>query len=92
MSISRPHAPAHVAGNDAPLIGERAATRGRSVMEAGGEHTGVKGRHPFVLQPREPDRPAGTSTRWRPLDRLKRLGENPAGNTRSHSTGGSALR
>jgi hypothetical protein len=29
-------------------------------------------RHPFVLQPREPHRTAGTSTRWPPRDRRKR--------------------
>jgi len=27
----------------------------------------VKGRHPLALQPREPDRTAGTSSSWRPL-------------------------
>ena len=42
MSVSRPHSPAFVAGHDAPLIGERAATRGRSAMEGGDEHAGAK--------------------------------------------------
>jgi hypothetical protein len=35
MSVSHPHAPASVAGNDVPLIGERAATRGRIATECG---------------------------------------------------------
>jgi hypothetical protein len=33
-------APACVAGHDAPLIGERAATRGRSAKESGDAHAG----------------------------------------------------
>jgi hypothetical protein len=33
VSVSRPHPPALAAPSDAPLIGERAATRGRSSME-----------------------------------------------------------
>jgi hypothetical protein len=38
MRLSRPHAAAFVAGhNDAPLIDERAATRGRSAMQGGDE-------------------------------------------------------
>jgi hypothetical protein len=43
------HAPAHAAGNDAPLIGERAATRGRMATEGGDERAGVKRRHQFSL-------------------------------------------
>jgi hypothetical protein len=31
--------------------------------------------HPFALQPREPDRPAGTLSHGRSLDRLKRHAE-----------------
>jgi hypothetical protein len=45
-----------VAVNDAPLIDERGATRGRGAMECGGERAD----HPFALQPRSPDRAAGT--------------------------------
>jgi hypothetical protein len=41
MSISRPHAATVVAGNDAPLIAERAATRGRIATEGGDERGGV---------------------------------------------------
>jgi hypothetical protein len=41
MSVSRPPAAASVAGNDAPLIGERAALRGRSVTE-GGDDSAVR--------------------------------------------------
>jgi hypothetical protein len=36
------HSPACVADNDAPLIGERAATRGRTAMGSGDEHGIVK--------------------------------------------------
>ena len=36
------HPAASVAHHDAPLIGERAATRGRSAMEGGGERAVVK--------------------------------------------------
>jgi hypothetical protein len=39
--------------NDAPLIGERAARRGRAAMEAGDEHAGVKRGHSFVRPPTE---------------------------------------
>ena len=38
-------------------------------MECGDERSRVKRRYPFALQPREPDRAAGTATHWRPLDR-----------------------
>jgi hypothetical protein len=34
-----------------------------------------RARHPFALQPREPDRPAGTLSHGRSLDRLKRHAE-----------------
>jgi hypothetical protein len=50
MSISRPHPAASVAGNDAPLVDERAATRGRSATEGGDEHAGVNGRYPIERQ------------------------------------------
>jgi hypothetical protein len=36
-----PHAAAFVVHHDAPLIGERAATRGRGATEGGDEHAGV---------------------------------------------------
>ena len=36
--------------NDALLLGERAATRGRSSMECGGEYPSVSERHPLELQ------------------------------------------
>jgi hypothetical protein len=41
-SVPRPHAAAFVAGNDAPLIDERAARRGRIATKGGDEHAGVK--------------------------------------------------
>jgi hypothetical protein len=41
--------------HDAPLIAERAATCGRSALEGGDERAGVKRRHPFELEPRQPD-------------------------------------
>src|ERR1035438_6882687 len=44
---SRPHSAARVAGNEALLIDERAATRGRSATEGGDENAGVKRRYPF---------------------------------------------
>jgi hypothetical protein len=39
--LARPHTRL-VAGNDAPLIGDRAATRGRSAAEGGDERVGVR--------------------------------------------------
>jgi hypothetical protein len=54
MSVSRPHAPASAAGNDAPLIAERAATRGRSETEGGDEQAGVKRRYPFASRTLSP--------------------------------------
>jgi hypothetical protein len=39
-----------VAGNDAPLVGERAATRGRSATEGGDEPVRCERRHPLALQ------------------------------------------
>jgi hypothetical protein len=56
MSVSRPHAAAHVAHHDAPLIAERAATRGRSATEGGVEHAGLKG----ALPVRAPGRRTGS--------------------------------
>ena len=41
-SVAPPHASAFVAHHRAPLIGERAATRGRSATEGGDEHAGAK--------------------------------------------------
>jgi len=43
INLSRPHPPAVVARHDAPLIGERAATRGRVATEGGKERGGAKG-------------------------------------------------
>jgi hypothetical protein len=37
MSVSRPHTSAFISSNDAPLIGERAATRGRGATQGGDE-------------------------------------------------------
>jgi hypothetical protein len=37
MTVSRPHYTASIAGNDAPLIGERAEMRGRTGMQGGDE-------------------------------------------------------
>jgi hypothetical protein len=42
---------ARVAGNDAPLIGRRAATRGRIAMEGRDGRAGVKRGHSFDRQP-----------------------------------------
>jgi hypothetical protein len=42
VRVSRPHSAAHVAANDAPLIDERAATRGRGATECGDGHAGAK--------------------------------------------------
>jgi hypothetical protein len=41
---------ARVAGNDAPLIGARAPTRGRIAMEGGGDRVGAKSTLPFERQ------------------------------------------
>jgi hypothetical protein len=57
----------------APLIGERAATRGRSATEDGERYAGVKRWYRREIQPCEPDRAAGTSIRWPQLDRRKRV-------------------
>jgi len=53
MCLFAPHAPACVAAHDTPLIGERAATRGRIATEGVDEHSLVKRRYPFARQPRE---------------------------------------
>ena len=42
MNLSRPHTLAFVARHDAPLIGERAARRGRCATVGGDERAGVK--------------------------------------------------
>ena len=60
-------------GSEAPLIAERAAARGRFATEGGDERVDVQ--NAFELQPREPDRPAGTLSHGRSLDRLKRHAE-----------------
>jgi hypothetical protein len=75
------HPSTFVAANDAPLIGGRAAARGRSTIESGDEHVGVNRRYQFALQPREPARPAGTLSRSRVPDRLRRVREDPARRT-----------
>jgi hypothetical protein len=63
MSDSRRHSPAFVAGNDAPHVGERAATRGRIATKVGDERAGVKTRHPFELA--FANRIAGAVLEWR---------------------------
>jgi len=55
ISASRPQPSAPVAGNDAPLIGERAATRGRGASECG-ERAVVRQTSSFGFQPRKLDR------------------------------------
>jgi hypothetical protein len=45
-------ATASIGSNDAPLIGERAATRGRVATERSGEHARAKARYPFGLASR----------------------------------------
>jgi hypothetical protein len=50
LSVSPPHSAAFVAGHDAPLIGERAARRGRRATEGGDERGGLKRRYPFKLK------------------------------------------
>jgi hypothetical protein len=58
MSASCPHPPASGAGNDAALIGERAATRGHVAIGAGDAHARCEQRViQFEFQPREPYRP-----------------------------------
>jgi hypothetical protein len=42
MSVPCQHPPASISGNDAPLIGARAATLGRGATEGGDEHGGVR--------------------------------------------------
>jgi hypothetical protein len=49
------------AGNDAPLIGERAAARGRRATEGGDERAGMKSALSVRALPRESHRPAGSS-------------------------------
>jgi hypothetical protein len=85
------HPAAFVAGSDAPLIGERAATRRRIATEGGDAHAGMKreaqrgGRRrcarrcesaAFAFKPRERDLTSGTSKRvWRQLERRERVRE-----------------
>jgi hypothetical protein len=73
MSASRPHPPASPATMRRSSA-ERAATRGRIATEGEDERAGSKSALSVRRRPREPDRTAGTLTRWRPLDRLKRVG------------------
>jgi hypothetical protein len=54
-SLARPHPSAR---HDAPLIGERGATRGRGATEGGDERGGVK-RGSFEPQPRETESSGG---------------------------------
>jgi hypothetical protein len=49
---------ASIAANDAPVIDERAATRGRVAMEGGNEHAGAKSALSFEHEHRETDRTA----------------------------------
>jgi hypothetical protein len=66
------HRSACVAGNDVPLIGERAATRGRSATEGGDEHAGM--RRTLSLRASAPGDwigTTGTSTCWRVPERFE---------------------
>jgi hypothetical protein len=69
LTVSRPHAAAYVAGHDAPLIGEHAATRGRVAMEGGNARAGVRDRTSESL----PWRAVGTLFRRTSKDRGVRL-------------------
>jgi hypothetical protein len=51
MSVSRPYAAAFVAGHHAPLIDERAATRGRSATEGGDVRAGATPKRPRRIMP-----------------------------------------
>jgi len=54
---------ARVAGNDAPRIGERAATGGRIATDGGDAHAGAKRRYPLARQLRKrPRRATGPGT------------------------------
>jgi hypothetical protein len=57
------HSAALVAGHDAPFIGERAARADASQRKVAMSTPVRKGRCPFALQHREPERTAGTVTR-----------------------------
>jgi hypothetical protein len=72
MSVSPPQRtrPPLVAGNGAPLISGCAATRGAAQRGVAMDTAGWDPHYPLSLQPREPDRRAGTTTR-RPLHRRK---------------------
>jgi len=59
----------HLWRPDAPLIDERAATRGRGAMEGGDERVGVKAGLSVRAPASRTDRMAGTATRWRLRDR-----------------------
>jgi hypothetical protein len=94
MSVSRPHSAAFAAHHDAPLIGAR-AQRGCVATEGGGEPRRREEALSFVFQPRESDRAARASTRWRlpkPILRLRRRHDAPRigerGATRGQRNGG----
>jgi hypothetical protein len=72
ISVSPPQhtRPPLVAGNGAPLISGCAATRGAAQRGVAMDTAGWDPHYPLSLQPREPDRRAGTTTR-RPLHRRK---------------------
>jgi len=59
MSVSLPYPAACVAGNDAPRVNERAATRGRVAMEVAMSTATPKMESP--APPREPERPRRTT-------------------------------
>jgi hypothetical protein len=84
MSVSRPHAPASVAGNDAPLIGEHEcpANRRRSATEGCDEDAGVKRRYPFEVPATRTGSNGGNLDRCRPARRLKRVRQNRSPRTR----------
>ena len=72
-----PQSAACVTGNDAPLIVERAATRGRSAAEGGYEHAGVKKAAAVA-----PPTVSNLSARRQPRDQGRTLVDEPAGRRR----------
>jgi len=63
----RPPSFASIAGHDAPLLDERAATRGSSATEGGDERVGVTSRYPsnsIFVAAAEPHRPNGRHERF----------------------------
>jgi len=73
-----PRKTSFLAHHDAPLSGERAATRGRTATEGGDERGGAKRSYPFALQPREASRTAATLTRLVAARPPKRVGRTPS--------------